>query len=261
MLTMGVDIGSTSSKAVVLEDGVNIRTYQLIPLGTGTSGPEQVYESALKSAGVTREEIDRLIVTGYGRLSFTHADKQISEVSCHAQGVHFLFPNVRTVIDIGGQDIKAMSLGPTGMLVNFVMNDKCAAGTGRFLDVMAKVLDVKTEDLGDISTLSTKEVAISNTCTVFAESEVISKLSSNEAVPDIVAGIHRSVAKRVAGLTLRVGVTPDVAMSGGVALNRGVVTALEKELNTSILVSEHCQFAGAIGAAVIGWNELNKAKA
>ncbi len=259
MLTMGVDIGSTSSKAVVLKDG-DILTYQLIPLGTGTSGPEQVYQAALEGAGVTREDIDRLIVTGYGRLSFQHADKQVSEVSCHAQGVHFLFPTVRTVIDIGGQDIKAMSLNPAGMLVNFVMNDKCAAGTGRFLDVMARVLDVKTEDLGEISTHSTKEVAISNTCTVFAESEVISKLASNEAVPDIVAGIHRSVAKRVAGLTLRVGVTPDVAMSGGVAKNRGVVTALEKELNVNILVSEYCQFAGAIGAAVIGRNELNKAK-
>ncbi len=257
MLTMGVDIGSTSSKAVVLKDG-DILTYQLIPLGTGTSGPEQVYQAALANAGVTREDIDRLIVTGYGRLSFQHADKQVSEVSCHAQGVHFLFPSVRTVIDIGGQDIKAMSLSPDGMLVNFVMNDKCAAGTGRFLDVMARVLDVRTEDLGEISTHSTKEVAISNTCTVFAESEVISKLASDEAVPDIVAGIHRSVAKRVAGLTLRVGVTPDVAMSGGVAKNRGVVTALEKELDTTILVSEYCQFAGAIGAAVIGRNELNK---
>jgi len=262
MLTMGVDIGSTASKAVIIRDGEEIVAYNLIPLGTGTRGPEEVYENTLAAAGVTREQVDRIIVTGYGRLNFTHADKQISEVSCHARGIRFLLPSVRTVIDIGGQDIKAMRIGPQGQLTNFVMNDKCAAGTGRFLDVMARVLDVKTEELGEISARSTKEISISNTCTVFAESEVISRLSDKEDISDIVAGIHSSVAKRVAGLALRVGVEGgDIAMSGGVALNTGVVRAMEQELKKPILVHEHCQLAGAIGAAMFAYDDIIKAQA
>ena len=262
MLTMGVDIGSTASKAVIIRDGEELIAHRLIPLGTGTRGPEEVYEQTLSDAGVSREELDRVIVTGYGRLNFTHADKQISEVSCHARGVRFLLPTVRTVIDIGGQDIKAMRIGPQGQLANFVMNDKCAAGTGRFLDVMARVLDVQTEDLGEISSHSTKAISISNTCTVFAESEVISRLSDKVDISDIVAGIHSSVAKRVAGLALRVGVDGgDVAMSGGVALNKGVVHAMEQELQKPILVHEHCQLAGAVGAAMFAYDQLIKEQA
>lgn len=256
MYTMGVDIGSTSSKAVIIENGEKIVSKKVFPLGTGTRGPKEVYEFVLNESGLKREDIERLIVTGYGRLSFKEADKQISEVSCHAKGVKFLVPSVKTIIDIGGQDAKALKVDDRGLLVNFMMNDKCAAGTGRFLDVMSKVLDVPVEELGEISKKSTKEIAISNTCTVFAESEVISHLSSNIAVEDIVAGIHKSVAKRVAGLALRVGVSDDVVMSGGVALNSGVVRAMENELKRKIIVPKDCQLAGAIGAALFAWDEL-----
>ena len=184
--------------------------------------------------------------------------EQLSELSCHAKGIHFLLPNVRTIIDIGGQDAKALRIGPQGQLMNFVMNDKCAAGTGRFLEVMARVLDLPIEELGPVSERSTHPVSISNTCTVFAESEVISQMSSHAAIEDIAAGIHRSVAKRVAGMALRIGKEPDVAMSGGVALNIGVVHAMEEELETPVQVHPYCQLAGAIGAAVVAWENLQK---
>ena len=196
------------------------------------------------------------VVTGYGRMKFQQANEQISELSCHAMGIHYLVPSARTIIDIGGQDAKAIQVAPNGRLQNFVMNDKCAAGTGRFLEVMSKVLDIPIEDLGAISANSTREVSISSTCTVFAESEVISQLSANEKVEDIVAGIHRSVAKRVSGMALRIGCEPDVAMSGGVALNSGVVRAMEKELGTPVLVHPDCQLAGAIGAALLAWEKV-----
>ena len=256
MYTLGIDIGSTSSKAVILKDGSEIAAKCVVSLGTGTAGPTQAYETVFSQAGLQPEDIGYSIVTGYGRMKYDKADEQLSELSCHAMGVHFLQPQVRTVIDIGGQDAKALQVGRNGRLQNFVMNDKCAAGTGRFLEVMAKILDVDISDMGRISLDSTKEVSISSTCTVFAESEVISQLSENEPIPDIVAGIHRSVAKRVAGMALRIGCEPEIAMSGGVALNGGVVREMEKELGMKVHVHPDCQLAGAIGAALYAWEKI-----
>jgi len=254
---MGIDIGSTACKCIILKDGQEIIARAVVHLGTGTIGPNKVFNDALAVRNRTRKDIDRILVTGYGRFTFDETDSQKSELSCHAKGVSRLFPSVRTIVDIGGQDIKAMRVNAKGMLENFVMNDKCAAGTGKFLDVMAGILNVKTADLGDIGEKSTVEVSISNTCTVFAESEVISKLSSNVKIEDLVAGIHKSVAKRVAALAYRNGIVKDVAMSGGVALNKGVVAALGQELKTEILVHADCQLAGALGAAIFAWEELN----
>lgn len=256
--TLGIDIGSTACKALVLQDGKEILGKAVFSLGTGTIGPQKVFEGALAEAGVSRADIGRILVTGYGRFQFDDADSQKSEITCHSAGIHFLMPAVRTIVDIGGQDIKAMRLNARGQLDNFVMNDKCAAGTGRFLDVMACVLNVKTEELAGISDRSLNPCSISSTCTVFAESEVISLLSKNVPLPDLVAGIHASVANRVAALVHRNGVVPEVTMSGGVALNHGVVHALEKELGVSLVVHPLCQFAGALGAALIAWRELNK---
>ena len=258
MLTMGIDIGSTACKCIILKDGQEIIARAIIPLGTGTIGPKRAFDDALAVNRLTRADIDRILVTGYGRFTFDDTDSQKSELSCHARGVSFLLPSARTIIDIGGQDIKALRVSDKGMLENFVMNDKCAAGTGKFLDVMAGILNVKTEELGSLGSRSTEDVSISNTCTVFAESEVISKLSTNVKIEDLVAGIHKSVAKRVAGLAHRNGIVQDVAMSGGVALNKGVVYALAQELKTEILVHEDCQLAGAIGAALFAWQELVK---
>lgn len=259
MLTMGIDIGSTACKSVILRDGREIVAKAVFPLGTGTLGPKRVFEEALTQAVLNRGEIGRVMVTGYGRFTFDLADSQRSEISCHAAGIHFLMPSARTIVDIGGQDIKVLSLNERGGVENFVMNDKCAAGTGRFLDVMAGVMNIGTEELGPISMRATKDVSISNTCTVFAESEVISKLSSSVELPDLVAGIHASVAKRVAALASRNGIIPEVAMSGGVALNQGIVEALSRELKTVIHVHPLCQFAGALGAAVFAAKELENA--
>lgn len=256
MITMGLDIGSTSSKAVILKDGQEVLARQLIGLGTGTAGPDQVYTLALEEAGIRRSDLDHLMVTGYGRLTFPEADDQISEVSCHGRGVAWLLPGTRTIIDIGGQDIKALQVNGQGRLTNFVMNDKCAAGTGRFLDVMARVLDVPVTSLETLSAQSTHPANISNICTVFAESEVISHLSAGIAICDIVAGIHDSVARRAASLAMRIGVMGPVAMSGGVALNGGVVSAVSKELRCPIQTHKDAQLAGAYGAALLGWERL-----
>ena len=180
------------------------------------------------------------------------ADKQMSELSCHAQGAAFLFPNVRTVIDIGGQDVKIINV-ENGVMKNFQMNDKCAAGTGRFLDVMSRILEVKVDELGELGKKSTKTVAISSTCTVFAESEVISQLAKGSNKNDIIKGIHRSVANRVSGLAHRVGVVPGVVMTGGVAQNVGVVEALQEELGVEIQTSPLTQYNGALGAALYAY--------
>jgi len=256
---MGIDIGSATCKSVILKDGKNIAGKAVFPLGTGTQGPQKVFELALADARVRREDLNRIMVTGYGRFTFDPADSQRSEITCHAAGIHFLIPEIRTVLDIGGQDIKVLRLNDRGGVENFVMNDKCAAGTGRFLEVMAKVLSVKTEELGALSMQSTQEVSISNTCTVFAESEVISKLSSGVTLPDLVAGIHASVAKRAVALAFRNGIEREVAMSGGVALNHGIVAALSREMKMPIQVHELAQYAGALGAAIHAVRELREA--
>jgi len=256
MLTMGIDIGSTSCKAIILRDGKEIIAKAIVSLGTGTIGPREVFQKVLLHQNLEKSNIDRIMVTGYGRFTFDDADNQKSELSCHAKGVNFLFPSARTIVDIGGQDVKVLRVGAKGMLENFVMNDKCAAGTGKFLDVMARILNVQVSELGDIGLRATDEVSISNTCTVFAESEVISKLSTNVQIENLVAGIHRSVAKRVAALAFRNGIVQDVAMSGGVALNKGVVALLSQELKSEILVHEDCQLAGALGAAVLAGEEV-----
>ena len=248
-VAMGVDIGSTSCKAVVLENG-EILGKVVIPTGTGTSGPRRVVEAVLNQTGLGPEDVAKTVATGYGRLQFAEADKQVSEISCHGRGIHYLMPSVRTIIDIGGQDAKAIRLNDAGKVFNFVMNDKCAAGTGRFLDVIARVLELETAQLAEYSARASQPVSISSTCTVFAESEVISHLASGIPLENIVRGIHDSVARRVSGLAQRLGVAPDVAMSGGVALNAGVVQAMSEQLGLPVQVHPDCQLAGALGAAL-----------
>ena len=256
--TLGIDIGSTASKCVMLADGKEIVAKSLISVGAGTSGPQRAIDEVLESAGKKREEMAFVLATGYGRNSLMNfADKQMSELSCHAKGAHFLFPEVHTVIDIGGQDVKVLQI-EDGIMTNFAMNDKCAAGTGRFLDVMARVLEVDVKDLGRLGAMSTKYVGISSTCTVFAESEVISQLSMGTDKCDIINGIHKSVAGRVAGLAHRIGVRDQVVMTGGVAQNQGVVSALQDELGHEIHTSPLTQYNGALGAALFAFDKVNK---
>ncbi len=258
--TLGIDIGSTASKCIMLADGKEIVSKSLISVGAGTSGPQRAIAEVLESVGKTKEDMAYILATGYGRLSLEGvADAQMSELSCHAKGASFLFPDVHTVIDIGGQDVKVMQI-ENGMMTNFVMNDKCAAGTGRFLDVMARVLEVKVEELGELSAKSTKYVGISSTCTVFAESEVISQLAQDTDKCDIINGIHQSVANRVAGLAHRVGVREKVVMTGGVAQNSGIVRALEDALKCKIHTSPLTQYNGALGAAAFAYDKYMKAQ-
>ena len=254
--TLGIDIGSTASKCVMLADGKDIVAKSLIPVGAGTSGPQRAIDEVLSAAGKKREDMAYVLATGYGRNSLMdYADKQMSELSCHAKGAHFLFPEVHTVIDIGGQDVKVLEI-ENGVMTNFAMNDKCAAGTGRFLDVMARVLEVDVKDLGRLGAMSTKYVGISSTCTVFAESEVISQLAMGTDKCDIINGIHNSVASRVVGLAHRVGVVDRVVMTGGVAQNTGVVKALEKQLGHEISTSPLTQYNGALGAALFAYQRV-----
>lgn len=257
--TLGIDIGSTASKCVMLADGKEIVAKSLISVGAGTSGPQRAISEVLEQAGKSKDEMAFVLATGYGRNSLEEiADAQMSELSCHAKGATFLFPQVHTVVDIGGQDVKILQV-ENGVMTNFVMNDKCAAGTGRFLDVMARVLEVKVQDLGMLGAQSTKQVEISSTCTVFAESEVISQLSMGTDKRDIINGIHRSVASRVAGLAHRVGIRDQVVMTGGVAQNSGVVKALEEALGHEVHISPLTQYNGALGAALFAYQKYQKA--
>lgn len=258
--TLGIDIGSTASKCVMLADGKEIVAKSLISVGAGTSGPQRAISEVLEQAGKSKDEMAFVLATGYGRNSLEEiADAQMSELSCHAKGATFLFPQVHTVVDIGGQDVKILQV-ENGVMTNFVMNDKCAAGTGRFLDVMARVLEVKVQNLGMLGAQSTKQVEISSTCTVFAESEVISQLSMGTDKRDIINGIHRSVASRVAGLAHRVGIRDQVVMTGGVAQNSGVVKALEEALGHEVHISPLTQYNGALGAALFAYQKYQKAQ-
>ena len=259
--TMGIDIGSTSSKCVIMKDGKEVVGEGVVSLGAGTKGADLVIEEVLGKAGKAFDEIDLIVSTGYGRNSYENAAKTVSELSCHAKGGGFIFGGVGTIIDIGGQDIKILKLNDKGGLVNFLMNDKCAAGTGRFLEDMAGVLDVKLDELGELDAKSTEVTPISSTCTVFAESEVISCMAKKIPLENIIRGIHASVATRVASLARRGGLKTPVAMTGGVSKNKGIVRALNEELECDILISPDSQMAGAIGAALYAYEEYQKQNA
>ena len=248
---LGIDVGSTASKCVIVDASGEIAARGLHPTGAGTAGPRACIDVALSQAGLdSADDVAASCATGYGRRLETWADMQVSELSCHAAGAVRLFEGVRTVIDIGGQDAKVLSINPDGKLADFVMNDKCAAGTGRFLDVMAGVFGCTVADLSGLDRQSAEVAAISSTCTVFAESEVISKLAAGTPIPDIVAGVHESVVERTLGLAKRAGITPNVAMTGGVALNDSLRERLERRMGLPITTSPLAQFVGAYGAAL-----------
>lgn len=249
---LGIDVGSTASKCVIVDASGEIVACGLHPAGAGTAGPRACVDEALSQVPglASVEDAASSCATGYGRHLETWATTQMSELSCHAKGAACLFGGVRTVIDIGGQDAKVLSLGEDGKLVDFVMNDKCAAGTGRFLDVMAGVFGCTVADLSGLDRESTEIAAISSTCTVFAESEVISKLAAGTPIPDIVAGVHESVVERTHGLAKRAGIVPDVVMTGGVALNDSLRDRLERRMGLPVATSPLAQFVGAYGAAL-----------
>jgi len=251
MLTAGIDIGSISTKAAVLADGRLLGSRVIFTGYNSEAAGKRAFEKLLDELGLEASAIRRIVSTGYGRSSVKFVDKAVTEIICHGTGAHFLNPLIRSVIDIGGQDSKAIVLDENGKVKNFAMNDKCAAGTGRFLEVMANALEADLDGFGEMSLKADRPASISSLCTVFAESEVISLIAKGESRANIIAGIHESIAARVSALANRVGIVPPVVMTGGVAKNAGVVKALEKKLGVPIEVSPFAQVNGAIGAAII----------
>ncbi|MBM3167377.1 MAG: 2-hydroxyglutaryl-CoA dehydratase [Chloroflexi bacterium] len=261
MYFAGIDIGSTMTKAVIVDSGG-----QILSVIKGPTGPEhrqlanEVMQNALAQGKLKLDDIAYIVATGYGRLNVPFADRQITELTCHARGVFSQFPLVRTAIDIGGQDAKCMKI-TDGKMVDFAMNDKCAAGTGRFLEMVAATLGIGLEDMGPMSLKSTKKVSISNFCTIFAQQEIVSQLSEGEKVEDIIAGLHDALASRVAALARRLKVEPDVVLTGGVAKNIGIVKAMSDNLGCQLLVPQDPLITGALGAAMLALEIVAKAQA
>lgn len=247
----GIDSGSTSTDVVILDKKKEIVTGIILPTGAGAAiGAERALEEALKSAGLSREDIDALVTTGYGRTAIQDGDKSITEITCHARGAHYLDPYVRTVVDIGGQDSKVIRVDENGAVVNFVMNDKCAAGTGRFLEMMARTMEMSLDDLSQRGLDYKEDITISSMCTVFAESEVVSLIAQNKSTDDIVHGLNKAVAAKTAALAKRVGGEEKYMMTGGVSKNKGLVKTLEEKLGTMLVISDKAQLCGALGAAL-----------
>ena len=258
MIVAGVDIGAATAKAVILNRD-RVLSFSIMPTGFSVvRAAEAVTEEALGKAGLSMSKLEYVISTGYGRRAVSFANKVLTEIICHAAGVSLLMPQARTVIDIGGQDSKVIGLDDNGNVTNFVMNDKCAAGTGRFLEVMARVLDVTIDDMGPISLLGNDPCQISSTCTVFAESEMVSLRAEGKSREDMIAGIHKAMARRVAIMGRPVGFKKDVVFTGGVAKNVGIKKALEDEIGLEILLPQEPQIVGALGAALLAKAELGK---
>ncbi len=257
---VGIDIGSSSSKVAVLNENKELTALAITNLGTGTDGVSQSLKKAYEEAGITQDDVKYTVVTGYGRMNYADADAQITEITCHAKGVAFMNYDAKTIIDIVGQDAKGVKMTADGKVSNFVMNEKCAAGTGRFLEVMARVLNCKLDDLDQLASEADKDIPISSVCTVFAESEVISRLAAGESRMNVARGAHNAVARRVAGMYSRVNGEAPVVMTGGVALNDDLVRGLSEELKTKVIPMKYCQGAGAIGAAVFAYEKYQKTK-
>ena len=255
--TGGVDVGSTQTKAVIIDGAGRIAGRSLIDTGANVVvAAERAFQAALVDAGLQEQMIACVAGTGYGRYRVTFGDLQVTEISCHGRGAVHMFPATRTVVDMGGQDTKAIKVGPSGDIVDFCMNDKCAAGTGRFLGAAAAALEIPLDELGETALRGDKPVAISTTCTVFAESEVLSWLSRGRRIEDILAGVHRSIVARSVGLMRRVGIEPEVTFTGGVSKNAGVRAALSETLGVPINVSDDSHFMGALGAALFAMDHV-----
>lgn len=248
---VGIDSGSTSTDVVIMDEDKNIVSGIIMPTGaSATLGADRALDEALAKINISRKDIVATVTTGYGRGVVSNGDQSITEITCHARGAHFLDSSVRTVVDIGGQDSKVIRLDENGSVVNFVMNDKCAAGTGRFLEMMSRSLEISLDEMSKKGLHYEEDITISSMCSVFAESEVISLIAQNKATDDIVHGLNKSVAIKTAALVKRVGGEENYMMTGGVSKNAGLVKALEHELGTKLIVSDYAQLCGAIGAAL-----------
>jgi (R)-2-hydroxyacyl-CoA dehydratese activating ATPase len=257
----GIDVGSTQTKGIILDEKRNIVARALTMTGANvTRAGDNCFKEALKVAEIPPEQVAYVVGTGYGRYKVTFGDAQITEISCHARGACNLFPNTRTVIDMGGQDAKGIRVGPDGDVKDFVMNDKCAAGTGRFLGSAAEALLLNLDDIGPLSLKAKNPVRLTTVCTVFVESDIMSYLAQNKKVEDILGGVHSAIAARTISLIRRVGIEPEVTFTGGVSRNIGMVRALEEKLGMKINVSPDSHYVGALGAAIFALERAVKAK-
>ena len=253
----GVDVGSTQTKAVIVDDDGTIVGRSLIETGADvTKAAEVAYQLALAESIAEDADVGYVIGTGYGRYKVTFGDRQVTEISCHGRGAAHMFPGTKTVLDMGGQDSKAIRIQPNGEIVDFCMNDKCAAGTGRFLGAASDALEIPLDDLGPTALNSEKPVRISTTCTVFAEAEVLSWLGKGKKIEDILWGVHQSIAARSFGLLRRVGIEDEITFTGGVARNIGMIKAMEEKLERSLNVSEESHYMGALGAALYALDSI-----
>ncbi len=253
----GVDLGSTQTKAVVINEAKHIVGRALIDTGANVVvAAEKAFQEALRSGSLGEEEVEYVVGTGYGRYRISFGNAQVTEISCHGRGAVHMFPRTRTVLDMGGQDTKAIRVAATGEIVDFCMNDKCAAGTGRFLGAASSALSIPLEELGPTALRADKPVRISTTCTVFAESEVLSWLGKGKKIEDILLGVHQSIAKRSIGLLRRVGIEEEVTFTGGVARNIAMIEVLNRDLETKLNVSEESHFMGALGAALFALDHI-----
>ena len=270
MIFVGCDLGSTTGKIVVLDENLSVLGSSIV---RSSHGPIKTFEKAVEktaeSMGISAEELltkfkneGRVVTTGYGRSNLPGYTDEVSEISCHAKGASHLCPSVRTIIDIGGPDCKVISVGPQGKVLDFQMNDKCSAGTGRFFEVMSRVLDIDLTHLAEEALKSKKPCSISKQCSVFAESEVISLVNNSVPLPDIAAGIHESIARRIHGMAFKVGVEEDVALTGGCSSNKALRKALEKRLHLPLAeLTMDPQLMGALGAALFAKEHFEEEKA
>ena len=257
MYVMGIDSGSTSTNAVIMDADKKIIASTVVRTGAKSAdSAARALEEVLRAAGLSRGDLSYIVSTGYGRVSIDFADENVTEISCHGRGAHYFNPAIRTILDIGGQDSKAIHLSTAGEVTDFVMNDKCAAGTGRFLEMIARTLEIDISELGPAALNSTEEIEITSMCSVFAESEVISLIANNKEKPDIAWGVCKAIANKAYSLLKRVGMEKEFMMTGGVAKNPGVVKAVEDRIGASLYICDEPEIVGAAGAALYAVDKL-----
>lgn len=249
---LGIDVGSGFSKAVILEKDTQISRVVMPSGGSYAETSRKILAAALREAGLSRTDISRTIATGYGASAVDFADRTVTDISCHAAGIHYLFHTAKTVVDIGSQFTRAMRLDGEGRVTNFVQNEKCAGGSGKFLQVMARILHIGIEEISALSLTSTRPVDFTTGCAVFAESEAVSRISEGATPADIVAGVHKAMAAKIVNLIVRLGLDEDCAVTGGGAKDIGLVRTIEAELGVRVLVPEEPQISAALGAALSG---------
>lgn len=255
MIVVGVDIGAVSTETVILGKDKEILGYDISRTGSNSKlSAQRSVDNAISKAGIRFNSISYIVSTGYGRKIVPFESKEISEISCHARGAHYLFPDTRTILDIGGQDCKAIKVNHKGEMVDFVMNDKCAAGTGRFLQVMADTLEVEIVELGELSLKADIELSISSMCTVFAESEVVSLIAEGQKKENIIKGLHKAISDRIVSLARKIKIEDAVTLTGGVINNMGVVRSIGLKLdNIKVNIPEQPEIVGAFGAALFAY--------